>query len=192
MGGSQPDREGEDRAYAGAVGARLRAVRAEQRRSLAAVETASGGEFKASALGAYERGERVISVARLHRLAAVYGVPADALLPGEPVPLGLPPGDGRRGPGVRVDLARLGSAAGPEAAALRRFLSAIEQERQDFNGAVLTVRHDDLRAVAAALGMPVPGVLSRLGSLGVLIGADREDGGPFGPGRSRMPVRRDQ
>ena len=35
----------------------------------------SGEEFKASVLGAYERGERAISVARLQRLARFYGVP---------------------------------------------------------------------------------------------------------------------
>ena len=40
-------------------------------------------EFKASVLGAYERGERAISVPRLMRLAEVYDVPADTLLPRE-------------------------------------------------------------------------------------------------------------
>ena len=38
-------------------------------------------EFKASVLGAYERGERAISVPRLLRLAEIYEVPADQLLP---------------------------------------------------------------------------------------------------------------
>ena len=61
--------------YARAVGDRLRNLRRQQSLSLLAVEEASGREFKASVLGAYERGERIISVLRLQRLAQLYGVP---------------------------------------------------------------------------------------------------------------------
>src|SRR5579884_599732 len=68
-------------AYARAVGSRLRAVRKQKRLSLQAVEADSGQEFKASVLGAYERGERSISVPRLQRLARFYNVPVDQLLP---------------------------------------------------------------------------------------------------------------
>jgi len=42
----------------------------------------SGYDFKASALGAYERGERLVSVRRLQQLAAIYGVRPDAVLAG--------------------------------------------------------------------------------------------------------------
>jgi hypothetical protein len=49
--------------------------------SLKVVEARTKGEFKASALGAYERAQRTISVARLHRLARFYGVSVDRLLP---------------------------------------------------------------------------------------------------------------
>lgn len=45
-------------------GARLRAVRRQLDLSLHDVEVASNLEFKASVLGAYERGERAISVPR--------------------------------------------------------------------------------------------------------------------------------
>src|SRR6202050_3523326 len=67
--------------YAAAVGARLRSVRRQKRLSLQAVEASSAQEFKASVLGAYERGERSISVPRLQRLALLYDVPVDQLLP---------------------------------------------------------------------------------------------------------------
>ena len=70
--------------YARAVGDRLRNLRRQQSLSLLAVEEASGREFKASVLGAYERGERIISVLRLQRLAQLYGVPVDQLLPRPP------------------------------------------------------------------------------------------------------------
>src|SRR5271166_6268518 len=68
-------------AYARAVGSRLRAMRKQMRLSLQAVEAMSEQEFKASVLGAYERGERAISVPRLQRLAKLYDVPVDQLLP---------------------------------------------------------------------------------------------------------------
>src|ERR1700728_4158975 len=68
-------------AYARAVGSRLRAVRKQMPLSLQAVEAMSDQEFKASVLGAYERGERAISVPRLQRLAKLYDVPVDQLLP---------------------------------------------------------------------------------------------------------------
>src|SRR3954466_14319192 len=67
--------------YAERVGERLRAVRKQKRLSLPAGEAPSHQEFKASGLGAYERGERAISVPRLQRLARFYNVPVDQLLP---------------------------------------------------------------------------------------------------------------
>jgi transcriptional regulator with XRE-family HTH domain len=48
---------------------------------LSDVETLTGGEFKASVVGAYERGERAISVQRLVRVAEVYGMSPPDLLP---------------------------------------------------------------------------------------------------------------
>ena len=58
--------------YGAAVGLALRKVRKEKHLSLEEVERIPGGEFKASVLGSYERGQRTISVARLHRLAQIY------------------------------------------------------------------------------------------------------------------------
>src|ERR1700691_82163 len=80
----QSDREDEaagSDGYAREVGLQLRLVRQRLRLSLQAVESMSEQEFKASVLGAYERGERAISVPRLQRLAKLYDVPVDILLP---------------------------------------------------------------------------------------------------------------
>src|SRR4051812_24104204 len=66
------------------VGDRLRVIRRQKGLSLHDVEARSGEEFKASVLGAYERGERAISVPRLLRLAQLYRVPPDQLLPRTP------------------------------------------------------------------------------------------------------------
>ena len=74
----------DDDGYSQKVGERLRAIRRQKRLSLQEVETSSRQEFKASVVGAYERGERAISVPRLQRLAAFYEVPIDQLLPARP------------------------------------------------------------------------------------------------------------
>jgi transcriptional regulator with XRE-family HTH domain len=63
------------------LGAGLRSLRRQQHLSLQDVETASHHEFKASVLGAYERGDRAISVPRLQRLARIYHVPVDQMIP---------------------------------------------------------------------------------------------------------------
>lgn len=142
--------------YARKVGARLRKVRKQQRLSLQAVEVSSGEEFKASVLGAYERGERAISVPRLQRLARLYNVPVDQLLPkdgaGEPAWDGpTEPEDDKIGTKVTIDLTRLDMAPEADSALIGRYLGMIQVQRQDFNGRVLTVREEDLRAMACLL-----------------------------------------
>src|SRR5690242_1301546 len=72
--------------YTRKVGERLRAIRRQKRLSLQEVEAKSNQEFKASVLGAYERGERAISVPRLKRLSRFYSVPVDQLLPNDDGP----------------------------------------------------------------------------------------------------------
>lgn len=64
-----------------ALGQRLRAARRHRGWSLGDVETQTDGEFKASVVGAYERGERAISVQRFVRLSDIYGATASELLP---------------------------------------------------------------------------------------------------------------
>ncbi len=160
--------------YAEVVGARLRAVRRQKQLSLQAVEAGSGQEFKASVLGAYERGERAISVPRLQRLARLYDVPVDQLLPDDLEPPtrrgddSATERDPRRRGDIRIDLNRLKDALGPEAAALRRFLATIQVERQDFNGHVLTIRADDLRVIGATFGLGADEMLDTLDRLGIV------------------------
>lgn len=165
------DDEREPDGYRRRVGERLRGIRKQQGLSLQEVERRSDKEFKASVLGAYERGERSISVPRLQRLAQLYHVPVDQLLPtlAEP-PTGAldlrdPPGPGA----VQIDLTRLEHVDGSEAELLARYLATIQRQRQDFNGRVLTVRRDDLRAIACILGTPVEQVGARLDGLGLTL-----------------------
>jgi transcriptional regulator with XRE-family HTH domain len=173
-------------AYARAVGARLRTMRKQMRLSLQAVEAMSEQEFKASVLGAYERGERAISVPRLQRLAKLYDVPVDQLLPPddatvtrwgaagtteEIVPLrarrAIQAGSGTDK--VAIDLTKLHTVSGPERDLLRRFLSMIQVHRQDFNGRMITIRAEDVRAIACLFGVTPDSMGSRLDELGLLV-----------------------
>lgn len=160
--------------YARSVGDRLRDIRRQQGLSLQAVEEGSQREFKASVLGAYERGERIISVLRLQRLANLYGVPVDQLLPRE----GLVNGDGARngttgaGPEqatVTIDLARLDALEAPERDVLRRYVNMIQLQRGDFNGRVITIRSEDVRALGRVFERDEAGMRERLTDLGVRI-----------------------
>ena len=168
-------------AYARRVGERLRAIRKQKGLSLQEVEAASSQEFKASVLGAYERGERSISVPRLQRLARYYNVPVDQLLPRD-VDIDLTgaaeavEGDadfGRRsvwgegGEKVTINLTAFESLTEPEADMLQRYLKMIQVQRQDFNGRMLTIRGDDLRAIACLFGTDADGIVRRLDDLGL-------------------------
>jgi transcriptional regulator with XRE-family HTH domain len=167
-------------AYAKRVGERLRAIRKQKDLSLQDVEQASREEFKASVLGAYERGERAISVPRLQRLAKFYNVPVDRLLPadappdnaGEVINLEESPDGANRvfrddDERVRIDLQRLELLNSPERELLRRYLHQIQMQRQDYNGRVLTIRREDLRAIACMFELSPEGVRRRLDDLGV-------------------------
>lgn len=152
--------------YGRRVGERLRAIRRQKRLSLQDVEAASNQEFKASVLGAYERGERAISVPRLERLANFYVVPVDQLLPRAATTdstIDLTSKDG-----VALDLTQLDAVSGPEGEMLARYLGMIQIQRQDFNGRVLTVRNDDIRAVACILGVDFEHAIDRLRDLGLV------------------------
>ena len=155
--------------YARVVGERLRNVRFQKALSLHDVEVTSRDEFKASVLGAYERGERSISVPRLQRLARFYGVPVDQLLPRDTDDEAGGEGHGPAAtPGkVRIDLVRLLEAEGPESTVLQRYVNMVQMQRGDYNGRVLTIRFDDLRALASVLEQSPECLLGRLEGLGL-------------------------
>jgi transcriptional regulator with XRE-family HTH domain len=127
--------------YSKDVGERLRQVRLDRGWSLQEVERASDGRWKAAVIGSYERGDRNISATRLLELAEFYGVRPSDVLPGEVA--------SQRGfsSSIVLDLRRL-EALGPRYAPLRRYLETIQVQRGDFNRRVLSVRSEDLRALA--------------------------------------------
>lgn len=169
--------------YARRVGERLRLIRRQKNLSLQDVEAVSKQEFKASVLGAYERGERAISVPRLQRLARFYNVPVDQLLPrdvgefGQPledevIDLDAPQPPQQRArffddERVTIDLTRVDCLEGQERDMLTRYLGMIQVQRQDFNGRVLTIRNEDLRAIACLFETHPDLLRRRLDDLGL-------------------------
>jgi transcriptional regulator with XRE-family HTH domain len=152
------------------IGDRLRVIRRQQGLSLHDVEARSGQEFKASVLGAYERGERALSVGRLIRLAELYDVPPDQLLPRtDDVEIDLTHTNGQVADGFSLDLVRLNTLEHPDAVVLSRYASTIQLLRQDFNGRVLTIRKDDVRVLAAVLGRRPEELGAHLDELGLRV-----------------------
>ncbi len=140
--------------YAKALGAKLRAVRQQQGLSLHGVEDKSQGRWKAVVVGSYERGDRAVTVQKLAELADFYGVPVSELLPeGAPASAAEPP------PRLIIDLERLGSVPAEKAGPLARYAAAIQAQRGDYNGRILSIRQDDLRTLAVIYD-EAPGTLA--------------------------------
>jgi transcriptional regulator with XRE-family HTH domain len=147
------------------VGHRLRAVRRQRRLSLDDVERQSGGRWSASAIGAYERGFRNLSLPRLRELAEFFSVPMATLL-GE-IDL-REDATGRTTTKVVLDLGRLEQLE--EAAPLVRYARSIVLERGDWNGRVLSIRKDDVRALGSMLHLDESALLEQLEAWNVLVG----------------------
>ncbi|MBA2725188.1 MAG: helix-turn-helix transcriptional regulator, partial [Actinobacteria bacterium] len=96
--------------YAKALGASLRNIRVQKNLSLQDVQQSSAGKWKAAVIGAYERGDRNVTVTKLFDLAAFYGVPMSEIIPDDGAPPAPGTLDGRR----RVVLDLEGLAKVPE------------------------------------------------------------------------------
>lgn len=162
LGGDDDDANADDKAFGISVGQRLRAIRQAQGLSLAEVEARSSGQWSASAVGAYERGFRTLSLPRLKSMADFYKVPVAVLL-GEPLPI-EPAAERRK---IVLDLQAL--ALIDPAAPIRRFVQSIIEARGDFNGKVLSLRHDDLKALCTLVGGDIPTGVAQLRSWGVML-----------------------
>ncbi len=132
--------------YSRKVGARLRSLRKQRGLTLQQVEVLSNKRLKGSLLAAYERGDRNISVTRLHQIATLYSVPVNQLLPEEIEGVGEP----ALPPKLAIDLTQLQGLPERQGSILSRHVARLQQQRQDFNTPVVTFRADDLEQLAAA------------------------------------------
>lgn len=150
--------------YARELGGRLRNIRVQKNMSLQDVQQASGGRWKAAVVGAYERGDRNVTVTKLAELAAFYGVPVSEIIPDE----------GPAAPGITerkrviLDLESLDNVPTHERDPISRFATAIQVQRGDFNGRVLTIREDDLMSLALLYQTSAAELTNRLDEWGCL------------------------
>src|SRR3984885_3063397 len=149
--------------YAKTLGARLRAIRTQQGLSLHGVEEKSRGRWKAVVVGSYERGDRSVTVQKLAELAEFYGVPVSELLPGDATPTPLVPS-----PKLVIDLERMNQLPKEKVGPLARYVATIQSQRGDYNGRVLSVRHEDLRSLAVIYDKSPADLTEELISWGVL------------------------
>ena len=143
------------------IGDRLRRARLAGGWTLHEVEARTGGEFKASALGAYERGDRALSAVRLIRLAEVYRVSTDEIV----------------GDVTEIDLTTLHAEEAPEnterwaeptvLAALARFSAYIRSVRRMPAREPVRVRQSDCELMAILFGADNASVNGMLKTVGL-------------------------
>jgi len=145
------------RDFAMMVGARLRDIRTQSGLSLQQVEARSGGRWKTAAVGSYERADRMISVGQLAALASFYDVPLHVLLADEGSAAAP-----TRAARVVLNLPALAQSPVDESAGLRRWVEQIRRERDDWAGQVLSIRAEDLRALATMYDLSLNQLVERL------------------------------
>ena len=153
--------------FAVALGTAIRYARKQNDLTLRDVEVRSGGRFKPSAVGAYERGERDLSVERLVGLARVIGKP-----PQELVTDALHRVSPRTHEEVVIDLRQLSQEHGPAAVAVGEWSRMVQIRRRDFLGDVITLRAGDLDVLAGEAGIDAPSLLRTIEHAIVRVGPD--------------------
>lgn len=146
------------------VGARLRELRRARGWTLRDVEERSEGRFTIGALGAYERGTRMLSAERLVALCVLYEVDPDALF-----------GDRDADSAdltVIIDLDRVEESDEVE---LGRLCDTVLRMRRGHEGRRLALRESDLDRLAALRGVAPEAFIQTLRQTGLA-----SDGGADG------------
>ncbi|HLU33333.1 MAG TPA: transcriptional regulator [Natronosporangium sp.] len=149
--------------FAKQLGARLRAIRQQQGLSLQGVEEKSEGRWKAVVVGSYERGDRAVTVNRLAEIAEFYRVPISELLPeGTPIQFEFA---GK----IVLDLEKLYDYDKDDFTHVARYARAIQHQRGDYNGRVLSIRASDLQSLAIVYDEAPADLIDRLTDAGMLV-----------------------
>jgi transcriptional regulator with XRE-family HTH domain len=130
---------------------RIRQLRRQRGWSLKEVAKRSGGKITALAMGAYERSERSISLAKLIEIAELFSLPLICLIA---TPLARATKNLTNGR-VIYDLRTLAKLPESEwKRLLTTYLQEIAMRRGDWGGEVLSLRATDLENIALALQVP--------------------------------------
>jgi len=108
-------------------------------------------------VSSYERADRAITVTALVELAGFYGVPPAGLLPHASAIHPAPPP-----PTHVLDLQRVAELPSDRAGPLARYAAALQSQRGDCNGQILTIRNRDLRFLAIIYGTTPQELINQL------------------------------
>lgn len=150
------------------VGARLRSIRRSRSLSLNEVETLSQGSLKAVVLGSYERGSRNLTIKRAIEIAKIYNIPVAEILSEKSAAVITAV------PRLMLDIRALqrGTVRESEVASrtlLSQFLRKIVEDRQDWNGEIITLRESDLAIISLLLAMEKTEIVQWLAASGILL-----------------------
>jgi transcriptional regulator with XRE-family HTH domain len=150
------------------VGARLRSIRRSRSLSLNEVEVLSQGALKAVVLGSYERGSRNLTIKRAIEIARIYNIPVAEILSEKNASMTTTV------PRLMLDIRALqGRNLGELEAANRNLLiqlvRRIVEDRQDWNGEVITLRESDLGNISLLLQMEKTETIKWLATSGILL-----------------------
>ncbi len=150
------------------VGARLRSIRRSRSLSLAQVEVLSQGQLKAVVLGSYERGSRNLTIKRAIDIAKIYNIPVAEILSEKSTTATSTV------PRLMLDIRALQRKTVTETEVntwtlLSQFLRRIVEDRQDWNGEIITLRESDLPVISLVLQMQNGQIVQRLATAGILL-----------------------
>ena len=137
------------------TGRSLRRARQARGLTLREVGSRSGGQFKPTAVAAYERGERAISLERFCALARLYDMAPERLL--SQVMWRI-----ERRPEPTIDRRRLPELPADDAGTVGGFIDEVRRLRGNSNGDVITIRIQDVEVLATASGHQLQQFLDRL------------------------------
>ena len=159
------------------IGRELRHARLIRGWTLKDVSRISGGRFKPSAVGGYERGERAITVERFCDIALLYGVPPEILLAAVLEPPGAPEEED-----IVIDLTRLDRLQPDEREAVEAIVGHVSGRRAQTPDDRISLRWGDVVVLAEAAAIPPADLIGRLRP--ALVAADE----PEAPGSGGPPV----
>jgi transcriptional regulator with XRE-family HTH domain len=150
------------------VGARLRSIRRSRSLSLKEVEDLSQGELRAVVLGSYERGSRNLTIKRAIEIAKIYNIPVAEILSEKSASLTTAL------PRLMLDIRVLQRVIVRDSeisakALLSQFLRKIVEDRQDWNGEIITLRESDLGNISLLVQMEKAEVIQWLATSGILL-----------------------
>jgi transcriptional regulator with XRE-family HTH domain len=141
--------------FAEEIGRALRRARAARGLTLRQVASATGGEFKATSVAGYERGERTISVERFCQLCIVYQASPSAVLADI---VGAVTGTTE----LVIDLNRLEALGEPERERIEGFVKRVLDRRREPRAKTMVIRESDLEVLASEAGTTREDLAERL------------------------------